>query len=251
MKLILAFQTIRRANFPLPSRERVKGEGDCRTGRPIVAVASFIDMKLILASRSPRRREILALLGLPFDVIAPDFNETISDHRPLEDEVIDIAKGKAAAVAQNEPERIVIGGDTMILLDDTKIGKPNDVDDARRMLRAFSGNTHRIFTSVAIIDGTGGPGLAMVEEVSVKMRPYSEIDIERYLARGESLDKAGAYSIQGHGRILIEWIRGDYLAAVGMPLRPIAEYLKSRSIQIPVDVDGIYIEKTFHNWSSF
>ena len=208
-------------------------------------------MRLILASTSPRRREILALLGLPFDMIAPDFAETVSDHQPLVDEVMDFAKGKAAAVAQNEPDSIVVGGDTMILLEGKKIGKPNGLEDARDILRALAGKIHRIFTSVAIIDGTGGPGLATMAEVSVKMRPYPEAVIEGYLAQRESLDKAGAYSIQGHGRALIESIRGDYLAAVGLPLRPIAEYLKSRNTQIPVDVNRIYAEKSFQNWSSF
>jgi septum formation protein len=83
------------------------------------------------------------------------------------------------------------------------------------------------------------------------MRPYSDADIERYLACGESLDKAGAYSIQGEGRALIDGIRGDYLAAVGLPLKPIAEYLKSRGFQFSLDVDRLYAEKAFLNWSTF
>jgi nucleoside triphosphate pyrophosphatase len=208
-------------------------------------------MRLILASTSPRRREILGLLGLPFDVIAPDFDEVVSDNRPVADEVLAFAKAKAATVARKHPGSIVIGSDTMILLDGNKIGKPNGMEDARKMLRALSGKIHLIFTSVAIIDGTGGPGLATVQEVSVKMRPYSDADVERYLTFGESLDKAGAYSIQGEGRALIESIRGDYLAAVGLSLKPIAEYLKSRGVQFPLDIDKAYTEKRFLNWSTF
>ncbi len=127
-------------------------------------------MRLILASTSPRRREIVALLGLPFDVIAPDFDEFVSDNRPVAAEVLDFAVGKAAAVARKHPESIVIGSDTMILVEGSKIGKPKDVAEARQMLRALSGKTHVIFTSVAIIDGTGGPGLKTVEEVRVTMR---------------------------------------------------------------------------------
>ena len=211
----------------------------------------FVHVELILASSSPRRREILALLGLPFEVVAPDFDEIISENCPIVDEVIDFARGKAAAVAGHHPASVVIGSDTMILLQQDKIGKPNSIDDARVMLRALSGKTHRIFTSVAIIDGTGGPGLATVEEVSVKMRAYSEAEIARYVACGESLDKAGAYSIQGEGRALIESIRGDYLAAVGLPLKPIAEYLKSRGVQFPLDIDRLYAEKAYLNWSTF
>ena len=208
-------------------------------------------MRLILASTSPRRREIMALLDLPFDVIAPDFHELVSDHRPLPDEVLDFAKGKAATVARKHPESIVVGSDTMILLDGKKIGKPDGIDNAREILRALSGKTHRIFTSVAIIDGTGGPGLATVQEVSVRMRGYSEADVERYLACGESLDKAGAYSIQGEGRALIDSIRGDYLAAVGLPLKPIVEYLKIRRVETHLDLDRLYAEKAFLNWSTF
>ena len=208
-------------------------------------------MRLILASSSPRRREILALLGLPFETIAPDFEETLSSHCPAEAEVLDFALGKAQSVAKNNPGGIVIGSDTMILIDGDKIGKPNGVENARQILRLLSGRSHRILTSVALLDGTGGPGLRIVEEVSVKMRAFTDAEIERYLSFNESLDKAGAYSIQGEGGALIESIRGDYLAAVGLPLKPIAGYLASRGIRIPLDVEKLYAEKSFRNWRDF
>ena len=205
-------------------------------------------MRLILASTSPRRREILALLGLPFEVIAPQFKESILSHRPVEEEVLEFAVGKARSVAKNNPESLVIGSDTMILLDGQKIGKPDSIGNAKEILRALAAKTHRIFTSIAVLDDLRGPGLRMVEQVAVRMRDYSETELERYLARNESLDKAGAYSIQGQGRALIESIEGDYLAAVGLPLRPIVGYLKSRSIPIPVDVEQLYSDKYFLNW---
>jgi septum formation protein len=208
-------------------------------------------MKLILASTSPRRREIIALLGLPFEVIAPEFDELPLSDRPVAEEVLDFAVGKAQSVARNHPESIVVGSDTMILVDATKIGKPDGTAGAQRMLRMLSGKTHRIFTSVAILDDLGGPGLRFVEEVSVKMRDYSEKESEHYLSCDESLDKAGAYSIQGEGRNLIEFICGDYLAAVGLPLKPIADYLKSRGIMVPLDVETLYSDKSFLNWKSF
>ena len=173
-------------------------------------------MRLILASTSPRRREILGLLGLPFEVIAPGFDELASSDRPVEDEVLDFALGKARSVARDNPNSIVIGSDTMILINAKKSGKPDGIADAKQILRSLSGKTHRIFTSVAIVDGSGGPGLGIVEEVSVRMRDYSEKEIEDYLSCNESLDKAGAYSIQGEGRALIESVHGDYLAAVGL-----------------------------------
>ncbi|MDH3446112.1 MAG: Maf family protein [Deltaproteobacteria bacterium] len=208
-------------------------------------------MRLILASTSPRRREILALLGLPFEVIAPCFEEVVAGHRPIEEEVLDFAIAKAASVAAAHPHSVVIGSDTMISIDGEKFGKPTGANDAKRMLRVFSGRRHRIFTSVAILDGAGGPGLHAVEEVSVVMRAFTDKEIESYLACGESLDKAGAYSIQGEGRRLIDSIEGDFLAAVGMPLRPIARYFQKRGVGFPLDVEKIYSEKSFLNWRAF
>ena len=208
-------------------------------------------MRIILASTSPRRREILALLGVPFEVVAPVFDERPSSYRLVKDEVLDFALGKAKSVAAGNPQSVVIGSDTMILLNGKKIGKPDGINDAKEILRFLSGKTHRIFTSVAILDGLGGPGLRAVEQVSVTMRPSSEEEIERYLAAGESLDKAGAYSIQGKGRSLIAAIDGDYLAAVGLPLKPIAGYLRSRGMVIPFDAERFYAKKSFLNWPSF
>jgi len=208
-------------------------------------------MRLILASTSPRRREILSLLGLPFEVIAPEFDELPLTDRPIAEEVLDFAVGKAQSVARHHPASMVFGSDTMILINATKIGKPDGIADAKQMLRSLSGKTHRIFTSVAVLDDLGGPGLRIVEEVAVKMRGYSEKEIEDYLSCNESLDKAGGYSIQGKGRALIESIRGDYLAAVGLPLKPIADYLKSRGVFIPSDLDKLYSDMSFLNWKSF
>ena len=208
-------------------------------------------MRLILASSSPRRKEILRLLGIPFQVIAPQFDETLTQHRAIADEVRDFALGKAQSVARNNPQSIVIGSDTMISLEAEKIGKPVDIEHARDILRGLSGNVHRIYTSIVIIDGLGGAGLTFVEEVRVKMRRFTEAEINDYLARGESLDKAGAYSIQGYGRDLIEAIDGDYLAAVGLPLLPIADYLRSRGMRFPGNIDALYRDKAFLNWASF
>jgi septum formation protein len=207
-------------------------------------------MRLILASTSPRRREILALLGVPFEVIAPEFDEVSAAHLSIEKEVLDFAVGKAESVAVANPDSIVVGSDTMISLDGRKIGKPTDEADARGILQLLSGKRHRIYTSVAIVDG-GGPGLRTVEAVDVDMRPFKAAEIERYLAGGESMDKAGAYSIQGEGRHLITAMRGDYLAAVGMPLKAIADYLMIRGVTSKRRIDEIYQNKTFQNWRTF
>jgi septum formation protein len=212
-------------------------------------------MRLILASTSPRRREILALLGLPFEMIDPEFDEITSEHLSIEDEVVDFAAAKARSVARKNPRSIIIGSDTMIHLNGHKIGKPNDTDDARRILRALAGRTHRICTGVVILNGnendTEASGLRVVETVFVEMREYTAEEIDRYLSLNESLDKAGAYSIQGEGSKLIASIRGDYLAAVGMPLRPITDYLESRGVFFDLDVDKLYSDKLFLNWHSF
>src|SRR5580765_2262709 len=113
------------------------------------------DVKLILASSSPRRREILSLLGAPFDAIEPEFDERVNAHRSIEQEVLEFAVGKARSVAPHHPESIIIGSDTMIFLDGAKIGKPKDSQDAARILDSLSGKTHRIYTGVAIVDTSG------------------------------------------------------------------------------------------------
>jgi nucleoside triphosphate pyrophosphatase len=205
-------------------------------------------MRLILASTSPRRREILSLLGLPFDVIAPVFDEVSSPHLDIREEVLQFAAGKARSVLRNNPQSIVIGGDTMISLGGEKIGKPVDLADAKRMLRALSGRIHRIFTSVAVVEDFAGRDLNTVAEVTVKMRDLTDTIIEEYLAYNESLDKAGAYSIQSRGSELVDFIEGDYLAAVGLPLKPVAEYLKKRGVTVPLDVDRLYRDKSYLNW---
>jgi septum formation protein len=208
-------------------------------------------MKLILASTSPRRKDILALLGVPFEVIAPQFAERTAAHRRIEEEVIMFAARKAESVAKAHPQSIVIGSDTMISIGREKIGKPRDGADAKRILCALAGRVHRILTSVVIADRCGGPGLKIVEKVTVRMHRYSDADIDDYIAHNESLDKAGAYSIQGQGRALIQWIQGDYLAAVGLPLMPIADYLTKRGIKVRANVKKLYSNKVFPNWDFF
>ncbi len=208
-------------------------------------------MRLILASSSPRRRQILALLGLPFEIVEPRFEERQSADLAVREEVIAFARGKAHAVALNNPDAIVIGSDTMIVLEGEKMGKPTDLDDARRMLHRLAGKRHQIYTGLAVIQGERNAVIEVAERVDVVMRPFGAEQIVDYLACDESLDKAGAYSIQGEGERLIESLRGDYLAAVGMPLKPIADYLTRQGVWVPVDVDRLYAHKGFLNWNKF
>lgn len=204
--------------------------------------------RLILASSSPRRREILALLQVAFEVVAPEFDEVLSEHRAIAEEVMQFARGKAESVARAHPGAAIIGSDTMIELDGRKLGKPADSADARRMLADLSGRTHTIYTSVVILDQFGATEALVTVEVA--MRRLSAAEIDGYVQTGESLDKAGAYSIQGRGGGLIRSIEGDYLAAVGLPLRPVAEYLTTRGVP-HADIEAVYAGRNFYNWREF
>ena len=180
-------------------------------------------MPLILASSSPRRRELLAACGIPFQIIPASIDE-----RPWRDEpaaacVRRLALAKAEAVAQRHPRAVVLGADTIVTIGGRLLGKPQSLDEARQMLRQLSGNLHAVLTGVAVLslEMAGGAGAQRASEVvasRVLMRPFTEATIAWYLATGEPLDKAGAYAVQGLGAALIEWVEGSYTNVVGLPL---------------------------------
>lgn len=207
--------------------------------------------EIILASTSPRRREILSLLGIPFRVVPPDFEEILSERRSIAEEVTTFAEGKARSVVKKFPEGIIIGSDTLIECEGEKVGKPRDLEDAKRILRRLSGRAHRIWTAVSLIDPHQPSPETSVETIRVLMKPIAEAKIDRYVATGEPLDKAGAYSLQGEGRRFIERLEGDYLAAVGLPLKPIVSFLRRHAIAVPLDLEGLYRKRDFLNWSTF
>ena len=208
-------------------------------------------MRLILASTSERRKKIFSLLGLPFEVIPPNFQETLQPSKSLEDEVQAFSLGKAQSLTHESPDSIIIGSDTMILLEGEKIGKPNDLHHAKRILQTLSGKTHQILTGLAIINSKTEETFKVLERAEVTLHHLSDVEISQYISIGESLDKAGAYSLQGEGRELIVSLRGDYLAAVGLPLKPIGSYLQTAGISFPLDIKRLYSEKSFMNWKSF
>ena len=208
-------------------------------------------MRLILASTSPRRKEILSLSGLPFEVIPPDYHEKLSPSRSARQEARHHAAEKALSVAVRFPDDIIIGSDTLIELENEKIGKPKDTTHAKAILKKLSGQTHVIYTAAAVVAGRDHPGDVIVEPIRVTMNPYTDADIAAYVAAGEGMDKAGAYSLQGQGRDLIEWLEGDYLAAVGLPLRGVVLALQKAGLEPKVDVEVIYRHRTFMNWSTF
>jgi septum formation protein len=208
-------------------------------------------MSLILASTSPRRRELLALLGIPFDVKSPSFEERLVPGRPAIEQVQSFAHGKAQSVARQEPEAIVLGSDTVIELDHDVLGKPADLDEARAMLRRLAGRDHHVRTAVSLVCSARAIDVVALSTSVVRMRPFDERMHERYLATGESLGKAGAYSIQGEGGDLVDSIDGDFTTVVGLPLRMVAQLLTQAGVRVPVDLGGLYAANPYANWARF
>jgi len=208
-------------------------------------------MPLILASTSPRRRELLALLGIPFDVKSPSFEERLVAARPAIEQVQSFAEGKAQSVARQEPEAIVLGSDTVIEVDHDVLGKPDDLAEARAMLRRLAGRDHHVCTAVALVCSTRALNVVALSTAVVRMKRFDERVHERYLATGESLGKAGAYSIQGRGGDLVDSIDGDFPTVVGLPLRLVAQLLTQAGVRVPVDLDDLYAVKPYANWASF
>ena len=208
-------------------------------------------MPLILASTSPRRRELLALLGLPFQVKYPSFEEQLVVSRPAIELVQLFAQGKALSVARQEPEAIVLGSDTVIEVDHDKLGKPADLSDARAMLRRLAARDHYVHTAVSLVCVTRGIDVVALSTAVVRMKVFDERVHEGYLATGESLGKAGAYSIQGAGGNLIDSIIGDFPTVVGLPLRLVAQLLHQAGVNVPVDLDDLYIRTSYPNWGRF
>ncbi len=208
-------------------------------------------MQLVLASTSPRRRELLALLGLSFDVCSPTFEERPIPGLSPRDQVTYFALEKARSVAQARPHDLVLGSDTVIELDGKLLGKPVNLDDARSMLTRLTGRAHHVHTAVALCGKVRGIESVEVVTAMVLMKPDTNHAIERYLATHESLGKAGAYSIQGAGGDLVERIDGDYTAVVGLPVKVVARLLLSVGYPVSQNIEALYRRKPYPNWSRF
>ena len=186
---------------------------------------------LILASTSPRRRELLAHLGLPYETTGSDFDEDAVAFTPDDPGgwTLTLARGKALAVAQHvDGDALVIGADTTVVLDGKVYNKPKDAQDACRMLRILGGQTHQVYTGVVVVPVSGGTIGAIAERygvTDVTFKALTEEFIQEYVATGEPLDKAGAYGIQNHGLALIDHITGDYYNVVGFPLQIVRNLL--------------------------
>jgi septum formation protein len=172
--------------------------------------------RLILASQSPRRAELLKRLGLDFDIVPATVDESYVDHEMPATHAERLAREKAATIASRHPGSLVIGSDTIVILDADVLGKPRDAVDALRMLRRLSGREHEVHTGVAVADGERIH--SAVERVRVRFRLLDSRECEEYVATGEPMDKAGAYGIQGLGSALVDSIDGDYFAVMGLPV---------------------------------
>ncbi|HJV44311.1 MAG TPA: Maf family protein [Bacillota bacterium] len=196
---------------------------------------------IILASASPRRQELLRNLGLPFIVRPSHADEHVDDGRKPAEVVELLAERKAAEVAGLYEEGLIIGSDTIVVLDGEILGKPGGEDEAYAMLSKLSGREHSVFSGLAVIDALSGEKRIGYMETKVKMRPITEKEINDYIKTKEPMDKAGSYAIQGLGSLFITGIQGDYFSVVGLPIRLLAEYLQG----FGVDILGEKVKQTF------
>jgi septum formation protein len=171
--------------------------------------------RVVLASQSPRRRELLNLIGIPHEVRPADIDETLLPGEDAAEHAERLARGKVAALALDD-DAVIVGSDTIVVVDSDVLGKPRDRAQAAEMLRRLSGREHIVMTAVAV--RWRGKVVSGVERVGVRFRKIDDADIERYLDTGEPMDKAGAYGIQGFGATIVERVDGDYFAVMGLAL---------------------------------
>ncbi|MEO8072366.1 MAG: Maf family protein [Acidobacteriota bacterium] len=185
--------------------------------------------KLILASGSPRRAEILTSVGWEFEKRVADIDETELTNEKPDDYVQRLAREKAEKVAENYKNALVLGADTIVVIDNKIIGKPKNLDDARRMLRMLSGNWHEVLTGIAIVKVSENENEMQtnLQKTQVKFAELSDAEIKFLVEKGEPLDKAGAYAVQAQAALFIEEIKGDYWNVVGLPINLVYQAINS------------------------
>jgi len=184
---------------------------------------------VVLASQSPRRRQLLSLVGIEHEVRPANIDETYLAGEEPRTHALRLAREKAAAIIV--PGAVTIGSDTIVVADGDVLGKPRDEGEAAHMLRRLSGRSHTVITAVAVRWRDGM--VSDAEEVGVTFRSLSDRDIRDYIATGEPMDKAGAYGIQGYGATIVERVDGDYFAVMGLPLNRLARLLESLGLVYP------------------
>ena len=187
---------------------------------------------LILASSSPRRKELLENLHLTFEVFSCNVDESFNPALTPEEIVMELSSRKAKAVSKQKPASFIIGSDTVVVLEGTVLGKPKDRADALTMLQSLSGKTHAVYTGVAIITPEEKE-IQFYVKTDVVFWELSDEEIEAYIHTGEPFDKAGAYGIQGIGSMFVKEIHGDYFAVVGLPVSKTIRELRNAGYKIP------------------
>ena len=172
--------------------------------------------RLILASQSPRRAELLERIGLSFEIVPADIDERYLDHESPPAHAERLAREKAETIAAREPDALVVGSDTIVVVDGDVLGKPRHAEEAVAMLTRLSGREHEVCTGVAVARGERVE--SALERVRVRFRRLERSECEAYVATGEPMDKAGAYGIQGYGSSIVEAVQGDYFAVMGLPV---------------------------------
>ncbi|CAI8960746.1 MULTISPECIES: Maf family protein [Bacillus] len=180
--------------------------------------------KLILASGSPRRKELLELAGVPFEIVVSEIEETIGAYSSPADIVMSLALQKASAVVEHHEDSVVLGADTIVTYESRILGKPKDEAEAKEILQLLSGKTHEVYTGVALISKE--KTVTFYERTEVMFWELTEEEIDAYIATKEPLDKAGSYGIQGKGSIFVQHIQGDYYSVVGLPIARLVRELK-------------------------
>ena len=195
--------------------------------------SSLPPLQLILASASPRRRELLAQLAVPFTVIPANIDERVFPHEVPRSYTMRVAHAKAMHVARQSPTAVVLGADSVVVLEQHILGKPRDVEEARYMLTCLSGREHTVITGLAVLHQA--KQFVCLDAVStlVRFRSLSPSVIADYIATAEPLDKAGAYAIQGAAAAFVEWREGCYTNVVGLPLRRTAALLQAAGLHLP------------------
>ncbi|GAB6991410.1 Maf family protein [Paenibacillus pini] len=192
--------------------------------------------RVILASTSPRRQELIASLGLPYEIYPSHADESTSEDWSPAQVVEGLALRKAEAVypafAEREENAVIIGSDTIVVLEDRVLGKPANDQDAIDMLKSLQGRTHNVYTGVACIDAMNGKTIVRHQVTSVTMKTLSDAKIRNYVKSGEPSDKAGAYGIQGLGATLVDRIEGCYFNVVGLPVSMLSDMLSEFGIDI-------------------
>jgi septum formation protein len=187
------------------------------------------ECRVVLASGSPRRHDLLNLVGISHEVRPANIDETMRSRETPHRHAERLARAKASAVAARDPGLITIGADTIVVVNRKVLGKPTDADHAAAMLRQLSGRRHTVITAVAV--SRGKKLRSAVEEVRVKFRKLRDDEIEAYIATGEPLDKAGAYGIQGYGATIVECVEGDYFSVMGLPLARLVGLLRDVGVR--------------------